>query len=149
MTPVDSLFKEHDPANGVFGDCLRACIASMMDLPAADVPHFYADGDKMRPQHEAWAELRRFLYEHGCAFVELPFDARARGLEPDEFVERIGETYFLDVHWLLLGKSRRGFGHNVVCKGGRIVHDPTYGTPHGIAGPNDDGHYWAGWIVRR
>ena len=39
MTPVDQLFL-HSKEDGVVGDCWRACIASLLDLPAESVPHF-------------------------------------------------------------------------------------------------------------
>ncbi len=36
----------HDPANGIYGDCHRAAIASLLELPMDDVPHFCdADSD--------------------------------------------------------------------------------------------------------
>lgn len=38
MKPVRQLYR-HDPANGVYGDCWRACIASVLELPIEDVPH--------------------------------------------------------------------------------------------------------------
>lgn len=39
MFPVAQEFL-HDPANGVEGDCYRACLASILELPITDVPHF-------------------------------------------------------------------------------------------------------------
>ena len=48
MKPVKQLF-HHDPANGVWGDCFRAVIASVLSLPVEAVPHFFdgnpEDGD--------------------------------------------------------------------------------------------------------
>jgi hypothetical protein len=40
MTPVDQLFSGDNAVTGIPGDCWRACIASVLDLPADEVPHF-------------------------------------------------------------------------------------------------------------
>lgn len=34
----------HDPANGQFGNCMQACVASYLHRPLAEVPHFHHDG---------------------------------------------------------------------------------------------------------
>lgn len=40
MTPVDQLYTDVGPDAPVLGDCWRACIASVLDLPRDEVPHF-------------------------------------------------------------------------------------------------------------
>lgn len=43
MTPVDQTIL-HDPDAGLYGDCQRAVIASLLDLPIDSVPNFSAGG---------------------------------------------------------------------------------------------------------
>ena len=35
---------KHDPENGLYGDCYRACVACLLNLEVDQVPHFYHDG---------------------------------------------------------------------------------------------------------
>ncbi len=83
------------------GDCLPACIASILELPLAEVPHFGAE--------DWFAALTAWLAPRGlypvCAGVAG--DWRPAGLH------------------ILAGKSPRGaFLHAVVARGAEIVHDP-------------------------
>lgn len=57
----------HDPANGVQGDCQRAVIASLLELPLSSVPHFgeIAQGDSTI----FWAEVQNFLASYGYVYV--------------------------------------------------------------------------------
>lgn len=96
MTPVDqTIFGAPE------GNCLPACIASILDLRIEDVPHFGADD---------WLDtLERWLAPRGlypvCATLGGPW--RPAGL------------------YILAGKSPRGdFLHAVVARGSDVVHDP-------------------------
>jgi hypothetical protein len=84
------------------GNCLPACVASLLHLELVQVPHFGADGwlDALR----AWLAPRGFW----PAYCELTPDGwRPEGL------------------YILAGKSPRGsYLHAVVAEGSRIVHDP-------------------------
>lgn len=60
MTPADQQFlaspqrRDGHGDDGTPGDCFRACVASLLDLPIEDVPHFV--------QHVSWwNETRRFV----------------------------------------------------------------------------------------
>jgi hypothetical protein len=52
MKPVDQEFV-HRPDIGQHGDCQRAVIASLLELPITEVPHFLQDAngdpDELRP----------------------------------------------------------------------------------------------------
>lgn len=142
MTPVDAQFKHHDPDAGVHGDCLRACIASLLDLRVEAVPHFFhAD----RTNEAGYELLNRWLGIRGLWEVNIPF------LDPGQpvnwIVGNLGSR-FGDRHWMFTGNSRRGYAHVVVCRGPEVVHDPTYGFPHGIVGPDSDGHYWTSFLAK-
>lgn len=61
MTPVKQRYK-HDPENGVWGDCHRAAVASVLDLALDDVPHF-ADGGAGGEEFER--RVREYLLSRG------------------------------------------------------------------------------------
>src|SRR5262249_22324381 len=66
MTPYKQLFR-HDPANGIFGDCHRTCIAALLDILPADVPHEH------RPLtgEEQDTLIRRWLEQRGLTLIEF------------------------------------------------------------------------------
>lgn len=131
MKPVKQQFK-HDPTNGVFGDCHRAAMATVLALPIEAVPHF-GDGDPS--VDEFFRRERDFLAQYNLRSVQLPFGA---GLDD---VLRGMAGWNGDVVYLLGGQSRTGVNHTVVCRGAEIVHDPS-SSDAGIVGPCSDGHYW-------
>ena len=69
MTPVKQEFV-HDPSNGVYGDCQRAVIASLLDLPLSEVPHFL--GISKNQAEGYWTLLQTFLRERGYAWLTIP-----------------------------------------------------------------------------
>lgn len=121
------------------GDCLRACIASILDLPADVVPVF--EGSNAYLQNIAVRSfLRGFGYTYTCVVYRALDDdpgpgpvLRAFGVEND------------DLYYILTGLTERGVGHAVVCYGNEIVHDPS-GHPDTIVAP-DDKHYTVGIIA--
>lgn len=53
------------------GDCVRACLATLLELPIEDVPDFTAmrdDPDSDLPVY--WIEMQHFCKKHGYAFFE-------------------------------------------------------------------------------
>ena len=112
MTPVDML-ELHDPDNGGVGDCLRAVVASLLDLPAEDVPHFVRLGIEAGDDEE-WSPnwyyiMIDFLSERGYNVVTVG--------NP-----KSGE-YIPEAH-IACGPSPRGVNHVVVAEGDRVIHDP-------------------------
>lgn len=84
------------------GNCLSACVASILHLNVQDVPPFCDKEDWLGAMNE-------WLHERGlwamCFFYNP--DVVPRG------------------YWILGGKSPRGdFLHAVVCKDREMVHDP-------------------------
>src|SRR5471030_594009 len=53
MIPQDQEFL-HDSEKGIQGDCARAVIASLLELPIAEVPHFMQLADEV---HGFWNRL--------------------------------------------------------------------------------------------
>lgn len=121
MKPVDQEFTSKPEINQ-YGDCQRAVIASLLELPIAEVPHFLqkADGDP----DLYWSGIQTFLREHGCAY--LTADQHAI----QHFYGHEGNIYHE-----ISGPSPRGNGlyHAVVGCNGRIVFDP-HQSRDGLAG---------------
>lgn len=136
MIPHKSRVK-HDPPNS-HGDCIRACIASLLDCQdATTVPHFCVDG----ADNETVAE-RVDLFLRKFRLYELSLPVRAHTVtEALDFCS----TYTGHNHYLFSGLSRTGCPHVVIAKGSEIVHDPT-GT--GIVA-DIDGHYWLSVLAKR
>lgn len=98
MTPVRMEFAHP----GATGDCLRACIASVLDMPRRDVPHF--------------------VRSHGGEWFGALYDwAQARAITALYIYEMIVEPF--PVVWI--GKTARSDDyHAVVAQSGRMIHDP-------------------------
>lgn len=99
------------------GDCFRAAVATVLDLPVGKVPHFVALG------HYWWL----WAFNAWCAGRGLRYDnVLARGVTPDS-----------DVLHIRSGVSPRGVNHAVVAIGGEMVFDP-HPSGAGLVPRNDD-----------
>lgn len=117
MTPVLCRVK-HDPAAGTYGDCVRACIATIMDVDAEAVPHFVHDGcDGTTMQNR----IRDWLAPQGLAPYWTHYDGN---IPLEEVLETIGAQN-PNVVYLLYGRNEGG-NHVNVCCGDKIVHDPNW-----------------------
>ncbi len=116
--------------NGETGsDCLRASLASVLELPIDEVPHFLGNPDTARnwPEELHWWLQRRGL----TAYPLAPSSDLAATLA------------YMGQHWagefyLLCGRAGEDYGHVVVGCGNAIVHDPDPAVPrgsHGLMGP--------------
>lgn len=134
MTPHKQLIT-HAPEQGQFGDCFRTCIAVVLDLEPAQVPHFYEtgtfDGDG----------VRSFLLGKGLAEFEFSMDA---GMELEKALEIAG-SFGPGVPMILTGRSRIDVNHCVVVLDGKIVCDP---SGNGIVGPTPENGYWFSVLAR-
>lgn len=129
MTPVNCQ-TTHDPDADSTGDCYRACLASLLDLPAEAVPHFYAAG--VSPEAAA-AHSDRWLAERGLVTFQILYpEATIVDLLDDMDYLNEGKLY------MLTGTSSFGNHHVVICSGGKIIHDP---SGSGIVAPCKDGAY--------
>jgi hypothetical protein len=114
MTPVKQEFI-HDPSNGVYGDCQRAVIASLLDLPLSEVPHFLGIAKNNSVLY--WSAIQSFLRERGYAWLVVPARSGAAFFGSDEGSK---------IYYELSGPSPRGLGvtHAVIGCDGEIVFDP-------------------------
>lgn len=136
MKPVHCIIK-HDPENGTYGDCVRACVASVLELPAMEVPHFYEDNCD---GETGYARIREWLAGRNLA----PFFVYFNGSDPLETVLEHMTVANPEAHYILYGNSGEG-DHVVVCQGGKVVHDPAW-IADGIAGPNSNG-FWVVMVI--
>ena len=101
MNPIDqtTFTPSTDAPPEERGNCLQAAVASLLDLPLADVPHFAAEED--------WFGCYgAFAASRGCFIVQttIPVDG---------------------AYGIGFGKSPRGeYNHAVVSFGGEVAHDP-------------------------
>lgn len=108
---------KHDPDNGTWGDCTRACVASIFDLPAHEVPHFTVHGeeplgvDGMLPWEK---RLRSWLNARGFDVLHIKLENK-----DGEMDERC-----LQFHHVRGGKTDRDTNHDTVWFGRKLVHDP-------------------------
>ena len=132
MTPVDQQIL-NNPEQGAVGDCARAVIASLLDLPYGDVPHFAAlcaDTD------DFYTRVQDFCLGHGFIVMYTPTNFTPVGFGSD------GELYHL-----ISGPSPRGSGvyHCVVGQSGMIHFDP-HPSRAGLAGERSDWTF--GFLIR-
>lgn len=135
MTPVDQEFV-HRPEIGQMGDCQRAVIASLLDLPIAAVPHFHLDPSWGGT--EFWTRVQQFLAERGY------FHMTMKAFDIAEYSDTFGTP---PIYHEISGPSPRGNGVFHACVGcnGQIVHDP-HPSRAGLAG--DPSEWQFGLIIR-
>jgi hypothetical protein len=121
MTPV---FQSILTAPG--GDCFRACVASIFELPLEVVPHFLGDaaGDANWTDAQ-WRGLVEFAQGRGYMpwWIDPENDPHGDAAEQVRDLERRGGHYVATVR----PYEETELGHCVVMQGGRLVHDPMPG----------------------
>lgn len=109
MTPYNQLVL-HDPENNQYGDCQRACIASLLDIAPVQIPHFHESGDPLKFRKS----LNGYLATMGLIHITTePFNFRQgqfRGMA--------------NCYHMIYGQTVRGTRHAVVALNGEIIHDP-------------------------
>ncbi len=135
---------KHDPDNGTYGDCMRACVASIMEFAPERVPHFMHDNCSPA---EANRRMVDWLRHYGYA----PFVISCGG--EDTMADIL--SYMGDQNptacYMLFGRTEYE-NHVVVCRGGEMVHDPAWLSspliyPNGYSKP-EIGPPWQGaWAI--
>ena len=141
MTPVFQR-NRHRPDQGIYGDCHRACIASLLDKPLDDVPHFM-DGLADSPEDgtEFARRQREYLLTVGFVPLQLAYACEL----PDLY--RVQALLNPDTYYILGGRSIRGLNHSVLCLNDQMVHDPAgMHEGCGIHEPLSDGYYFVTFL---
>lgn len=86
------------------GNCMQACVASLFNIPMADVPNFAAE-------KQWFKSFREFICAKGYVI-----NSRVKTAD--------GELHVPTGLHLVSGKSSRGCEHMVIYKNGKLFHDP-------------------------
>ena len=100
------------------GDCTRACVASLLDLPLDAVPHF------MRFGEDVWFKvLNNFLWALDYEFLGTGYPIGPDGLKGHVLAESSNVKGYVIAS--VPSKTFEGVGHNVIMNlEGVIEHDP-------------------------
>lgn len=121
MRPVFQRYGTDEPRNE-FGDCLRACVASLMELQLDQVPHFrwgiYEDEDGQAGS--MWFHLRMWLRGRnlGLLVYKLKYKTLDKALQ--WCLTHNPESYLL-----VGGMAPGGQGHVCIVHKGKVVHEPS------------------------
>jgi predicted XRE-type DNA-binding protein len=99
MTPVDQTLFNSETTQG---NCMQAAVASLLDLPLSEVPHFAESNNAV----VCWDLFETFL--EGCG----------------KTVDLAPELRIPDTPYLASGTTVRGTRHMVVMHEGKLLHDP-------------------------
>lgn len=130
----------HDPDAGTFGDCMRACVASILELDTGDVPHFYHDGCD---GETGIVRMREWLNGRQLA----PFFIQYAGEHALSEILELQGTQNPGIHYMLFGRTDDG-DHVVVAKDDQVVHDPNW-CPSPLVGCGSHGLWTIMVIVRQ
>lgn len=127
----------HEPPH-TYGDCFRACVASLLETDVPHVLHDNCSADRQRQRIDVWLKPR------GLAFLEFPI-----GAADLKAALKYGDTLtqWSGIHYMLSGLTHRDTGHYIVCRGGQVAHNPTPGIK--IVKPFNEGVFWMGIIADR
>lgn len=106
MKPVDQtiLAGAEGPRKG---NCFQASVASILEMPIEDVPHFMEEAD--------WrGALLEFLQLRGLYYLETTF--------AEQYSQDFFDSY--GGYHLMSGRGERGINHTVVGLRGKLAHDP-------------------------
>jgi len=109
-----------DPENNIKGNCLSACLASILDIDIKEIPNFCYFGNN-------WAsEFSKFIYKAG---YNLDGSYYFKGLENDlrEWADLLTLSSGVDGVFIVGGPSPRFNGnihHAVLYKDNKLLHDP-------------------------
>lgn len=129
----------HQPHRGVHGDCHRAALASIFELPLDAVPHF-AEGSP--PVAEFNRRIEDWLNERNLTSWTAPMQG-----ELQRVLDALGNGS-PSAYWLLSGRSKSGVDHTVIGRRGRIVHDPSPDNV-GVIAPGAGGCFWVTFLLVR
>jgi hypothetical protein len=100
----------HDPANGQYGNCLSAVLASLLHLPIQQIPLFNEPGRWMQ-------QLNDWLRPFGLGYLVLT---------PDSFRDACGIVGLVGCYHEIAGPSQRWANTDHACVGvdGHVAFDP-------------------------
>lgn len=129
----------HDPDRGLYGDCFRTCLSCILDLVPSEVPHYMGES---LPEKVIWNKYNRWLMDnHNLQLFSIAYSS----LEDVFSTMRILNPGII---YLLMGQGERGFNHQVLAMGNKIIHDPhPFGSRRLIGPDTDHGYYWVDILI--
>lgn len=124
----------------VLGDCWRASIACILDLPVEEVPHPFIDGIIEAPA--AQKIIDTYLLSRGLQQAIIPIGST---------YESFAKLYLSNITYILLGESSSAtkdnpINHCVIMKGINFIHSTSSSS---VVGPDrKSGQYWAILLVQ-
>jgi len=105
----------HDPDNGVYGDCYRATLATLLGLDTEQVPHFLHDNCDV---HTFNTRVNEYLAQFGLVYMSF------NAWDIPQWKKDAGIT--IPIYHEIGDDSPRfsGTGHSVVGCDGEVFHDP-------------------------
>src|SRR5687767_15098279 len=109
MIPVlqDTFYDESTPEGRTRGNCWSACVASIVEVPLAEVPNFVQLDDEGGDHW--WDATMWWLDERGLVMKQHT----VQEIDPNEYYIVCGISYRIE-----------NGGHAVVYKGWNLAHDP-------------------------
>lgn len=107
MTPVRQTIIGNVGQKTMPGNCLQACVASVLDLPLEAVPHFVGDDWATAGELHWWSEWRRWTAARGLSLT-------TRAPEPGEYYIASGPS----------PRDPENMAHVAVYRDGDLAHDP-------------------------
>jgi hypothetical protein len=138
----------HDPhrkPGEPVGDCLRTCVACLLDLPVESVPHFVDaqvnGGSDWRLEMFAWLEPM------GLSVVEIDLSSTGPAAYGEAWlwIDRGGRCIISGISPRSIDEANPTY-HAVIGEGGEITHDP-HPSRGGLAGSADQWKYM--FLVRK
>lgn len=119
---------QHNPDEGRWGDCFRTCIAILLNMDAADVPHFVQMAQEADPKGTklSCASLARtWLATKGYVMLSVAIKAE----EP--YTEELVQELTAGMPYILTCKSPRfkDACHCVIAKNLNVLWCPVVGEP--------------------
>lgn len=115
------------------GNCMQTAVASLLDLPLDDVPHFVAE-----PIETWWTEFLDWIFARGLRLTM--FEDRFDEIEQYRGGDLITAPLSLapaDRLAIANGMTERGFRHSVLWQHGALVHDPHPSGAGLLDGPDE------------
>lgn len=110
MTRVDQTILASDPNRQ--GNCLPACVATILDKPLETVPHFIESGQWLGDTEEGGPSWLALLIGYMAAHGYWP-----------KVLDTLNDVP-AGVHAFVMGMSPRGVCHQVIYRDGVLWHDP-------------------------
>ena len=134
MIPVHQRIHGNGKNGEALGDCLKCCVASILELPYEDVPHFAA-GEWKVSESSTWLEnLNDWLLEKGWSLRASANFYYKHWPRLDEFALETKPRNWHDGFWIGAVLAARGAGnyHAVVMYGDSVMHEPGLEQPRPV-----------------